>query len=144
MDCNWVLNSIYRDLAQKPGFTFKQAIIREWSNGTGGSEVTYDCVASNYLPNDTSRQYVVVGQMSAYDKNGKRANIQSDVMRTATGKHANSESGDYPRPNGVFSQSGNDSHRQSAITFIMPVERYIYYASWTAKLMITLFGFFVF
>ena len=82
--------------------------------------------------------------MSGYDKNGHRANINSDVMQTATGIHANAGDYDYPRPNGVFSQSGNDSHRQFAITFIMPVERYIYYASWTSQLMITLFGYFVF
>ena len=131
-------------MAKKVGFTFKQSIIRGWSGGTGGGEVTYDCVANNYLPNDTSRQYVVIGEMSGYDKNGHRANIQSDVMRTATGVHANSSGGDYPYPNGVYSQSGNDSHRQFGITFVMPVERYIYYASWTSYLMITLFGYFVF
>lgn len=138
------VNKINRDLTKKAGFTFKHRIIRGWGNGTGGSEVTYDCIASNYLPSDTSRQYVVIGEMSGYDKNGKRANIQSDVMRTATGIHSNSSSGDYPNPNGCYSQSGNDSHRQFAITFVMPVERYIYYASWTSYLMITLFGYFVF
>lgn len=138
------INQINRDLAKKVGFTFKQNIIRDWSNGTGGSEVTYDCIANNYLPNDSSRQYVVIGEMSGYDTHGHRANIQSDVMRTATGVHANTSSGDYPYPSGVYSQSGNDSHRQFAITFVMPVDRYIYYTSWTAKLMITLFGYFVF
>ena len=138
------LNQINRDLAKKAGFTFKHQIIRKWTGGTGGREVTYDCVANNYLPNDTSRQYVVIGEMSGYDKNGHRANIQSDIMRTATGIHSNSSSGDYPNPNGCYSQSGNDSHRQFGITFIMPVDRYIYYTSWTTYLMITLFGYFVF
>ena len=137
------INQINRDLTKKASFTFKHQIIRNWSGGTGGSEVTYDCVANNYLPNDTSRQYVVIGEMSGYDKNGHRANIQSDIMRTATGIHSNS-SGDYPNPNGCYSQSGNDSHRQFGITFIMPVDRYIYYTSWTTYLMITLFGYFVF
>ena len=138
------INQINRDLAKKAGFTFKHQIIRKWTGGTGGSEVTYDCIANDYLPNDTSRQYVVIGEMSGYDKNGHRANIQSDIMRTATGIHSNSSSGDYPNPNGCYSQSGNDSHRQFGITFIMPVDRYIYYTSWTTYLMITLFGYFVF
>ncbi len=65
--------------------------------------------------------------------------FQSDVMRTAADKQSNSGKGDYPKPNGCSSQTGNDINWQFVITFILPADCYISYTSWTAHRMVILF-----